>query len=192
MVSKRINLKFLNKEDGEALRKLFNSTEGLRIKYGFYTAIEMCDLADSRLVALAGGRIFPGMRHLSKFTVSDEDQQISMRVNAVDSAQPLVDIEVRETNYFQEGSVFASLEASSEFFEAGCIGYSSRSDGCMLDGLLLEVPEWQVSALTVNSVSSSYFDDESVFPVGSIEFDHALLMRDIDHEWHTEPSMKVV
>ena len=71
---------------------------------------------DSRLVALAGGRIFPGMHHLSKFTVSDEDQQISMRVDAVDDARPLVDLKVRETNSFQEGSIFASLEASSEFF----------------------------------------------------------------------------
>lgn len=146
---------------------------------------------DSRLVSLAGGRIFPGVQSLSKFTVSDEDQKIAIRVEASDSETPLVDLTVSETNIFQAGSVFADLESSSEFFEVGCIGYSSRPNGCTMDGMLLDVPEWQVSALAVDSVRSSYFDDEGIFPGGSIEFDHALLMRDIDHEWHSEPAMKV-
>ena len=36
----------------------------------------------------------------------------------------------------------------------------------------------------MSAVRSSYFDDHSVFPAGSIEFDCALLMRGIEHEWH--------
>lgn len=146
---------------------------------------------DSRLTALAGGRIFPGVHHFSKFTVSDEDQKISMRVDVSNNDDPLVDLEVRETDMFPTGSVFSSLEEASKFFESGCIGYSSRPDGCTLDGLLLEVPDWEVSALAVDSVRSIYFDDQDIFPSESIEFDHALLMRDIAHEWHSEPSMNV-
>lgn len=144
---------------------------------------------DSRLNSLAGGRIFPGVHHLSTFTVSDRDSRISLRVDAADSEPPLVDIEVSETNAFPNDSIFNTLQESSQFFESGCVGYSARPNSCKLDGLLLKVKDWQVSPLVVHSVRSSYFDDRSLFPQGSIEFDHALLMRDISHEWHSEPAM---
>jgi hypothetical protein len=147
---------------------------------------------DSRLNALAGGRIFPGVHHLSRFTVRDQDGRISIRVDAGDTKGFLVDLEVSETNEFPAGSIFSSLHASSQFFETGCVGYSSRPDSCILDGLLLAVPNWQVSPLIVHHVRSAYFDDRSLFPQESIEFDHALLMRDILHEWHSEPAMTTV
>lgn len=71
-------------------------------------------------------------------------------------------------------------------------GYSSRPDSRTLDGLLLKVPEWKVAPLNIRSVRSAYFDDPALFPPGQIEFDHALLMRDIRHEWHSEPAMTVM
>ncbi|MDA7629965.1 hypothetical protein N8670_03915, partial [Akkermansiaceae bacterium] len=74
--------------------------------------------------------------------------------------------------------------------EAGCIGYSARPDSCVLDGLLLKVDDWQASALAVSRIRSLYFDDHSLFPEGSITFDHGLLMRDIAHEWHSEPKIR--
>ena len=144
---------------------------------------------DSRLNALAGGRIFPGVHHLSRFTVSDHDGRISIRVDADESDVPLVDLDLSETKDFPEDSIFSTLLESSEFFESGCVGYSSRPDSCILDGLMLEVTDWRVSPLMVNYVRSAYFDDRSLFPHGSIQFDHALLMRDIPHEWHSEPTM---
>lgn len=144
---------------------------------------------DSRMNALAGGRIFPGVHHLSRFTVKDQSGRISLRVDTGDTESPLVDVETSETNEFPKDSIFRTLQESSQFFESGCVGYSSRPNSCKLDGLLLEVTDWQVSPLVVNSVRSSYFDDHSIFPQDSIEFDHALLMRDISHEWHSEPPM---
>ena len=53
----------------------------------------------------------------------------------------------------------------------------------------LAVRDWRVSALDVSEVSSSYFEDTVRFPPGTIEFDHALLMRDIKHEWHSAPAL---
>lgn len=144
---------------------------------------------DSRMNSLAGGRLFPGVHHHSKFTVADLDARISMRIVADDMGQPLIDLEVSETEVFPEASVFPSLRHSSEFFEAGCIGYSTRHDSCTLDGLLLKVSDWRVSPLSVHCARSAYYDDRSIFPAGSIELDHALLMRDIPHEWHSEPTM---
>lgn len=144
---------------------------------------------DSRLNALAGGRLFPGVHHHSKFTVKDAKGKISIRVEADDFGQPLVELEASESGIFPESSVFPSLKHSSEFFEAGCIGYSSRPDSCTLDGLLLKVSDWQVSPLSIRSVRSAFYDDRSIFPEGSIALDHALLMRDIPHEWHSEATM---
>jgi hypothetical protein len=144
---------------------------------------------DSRLNALAGGRIFPGVHHLSEFAVADQDGSISLRVDADDIESPLVNLQLREATEFPASSVFSTLQESSHFFEAGCIGYSSRPDSCTLDGLLLKVTDWEVSAVEVVSVESAYFDDQTLFPRDSIQFDHALLMRDIPHEWHSEPAL---
>jgi hypothetical protein len=87
------------------------------------------------------------------------------------------------------GSVFLSLGEASEFFEDGSLGYSATSDPRRFHGLELRCHRWQVDPLAVAAVRSSYFDDRAVFPAGSIEFDCALLMRDIDHEWHGQPDL---
>ena len=81
-------------------------------------------------------------------------------------------------------SCFDSLLEASAFFEGGCLGYSVTRDETRLDGLLLRTLEWRVEALAVTTARSSYFDDGARFPSGSVEFDHALIMRDILHEWH--------
>lgn len=144
---------------------------------------------NSPLTALAGGRIFPGMHHLSRFTISDSDSHISIRVDSRDSEHPLIDARFHEIDKIPGDSIFPSLEESSRFFENGCIGYSSRTDSCLLDGLWLEIDEWQVTPLHIEHARSAYFDDQTLFPPGTIEIDHALLMRDIPHKWHSEKPM---
>ncbi len=142
---------------------------------------------ESLLNALAGGRVFPGVHHHSDFKVNDAGGVISMQIKQKYIDQPLVSFEAKETEIFPESSVFGSIEASSKFFEAGCTGYSSRPNSSKLDGLMLKAMKWQVSPLIISDLASSYYDDNNIFPLGSIEFDHALLMRDIPHEWHAEP-----
>lgn len=144
---------------------------------------------DSSMTTFAGGRVFPGIHHHSKFTVEDRDGRISIRIEALDSDRPLVEFEASETEMFPEDSAFASLDDASKFFEAGCVGYSTRPHSCTLDGLLLKVSNWQVSPLAIHYARSAYYDDRSIFPSGSIMLDHALLMRNIPHEWHLEPPM---
>lgn len=143
----------------------------------------------SALNAFAGGRIFPGVHHHSHFTTSEKDRRITIRVKARDQDEPLVDIAVRECAEFPADSMFSSLADSSAFFEAGDTGYSLGADGKTLDGLLLDLPDWKVSPLEVEKVHSSYFDDPEKFPLGKIHFDHALLMRDRQHQWHSRPSL---
>ena len=144
---------------------------------------------DSLLNVLAGGRIFPGLHFHSRFDVQDEGGHIAIKVVESGSNAPLVVVEAAESETFPADSVFDSLEDSSRFFEGGCIGYSSREDSRRLDGLHLKVDQWEVSPLEVQRVESSYFDDSQLFPGEAIAFDHALLMRNIPHEWHSEPEM---
>jgi len=46
-----------------------------------------------------------------------------------------------------------------------------------------------VHPLAVDHVESSFFADESAFPAGSVTFDHALIMRDVTHQWHSVADM---
>ena len=86
-------------------------------------------------------------------------------------------------------SVFQSLEEASAFFEAGSLGYSATGDASRFQGLELRCLNWHVEPLEVEDVRSSFFEDASLFPDGSIEFDCALLMRGIEHEWHGKPDL---
>jgi len=53
----------------------------------------------------------------------------------------------------------------------------------------LHCRNWHVEPLAVEEVRSSFFEDETLFPKGSIEFDCALLMRGIEHEWHGQADL---
>jgi hypothetical protein len=90
----------------------------------------------------------------------------------------------RRTDHLPASSVFQSLDEASTFFQAGSLGYSATRDPARFQGLELRCRNWHVEPLAVEEVRSSFFEDEALFPKGSIEFDCALLMRGIEHEWH--------
>lgn len=142
---------------------------------------------DSRLNSLAGGRIFPGVHRFSQFSIQDQDQNDEIEIAVRHQNEVLLEVAAREAQEIPADSIFSSLQESSDFFEAGCVGYSSRPNSCTLDGLLLKVDDWQASALTVSHIRSRYFEDLNLFPEGSITFDHGLLMRDIPHQWLSKP-----
>jgi uncharacterized protein YqjF (DUF2071 family) len=142
----------------------------------------------SRLAHFAGGRMFPGEHHLADFDVADDGSVIEMSIRARDEGMA-VDLRAHVSDALPATSCFESLAESSAYFEGGCVGYSVTRDGCRLDGLRLQTDGWQVRPLEVEHVESSFFADESVFPAGSVQFDHALLMRDLAHQWHTEPDL---
>ncbi len=139
---------------------------------------------------LAGGRIFPGEHHLADFAVQDDGTNVAMDIRSRDGEMN-VRVRAHEADAMPPSSCFGSLAESSAFFEGGCVGYSVTGDGCRLDGLRLQTEDWRVRALNVEHVESSFFADESVFPAGSVTFDHALIMRDLCHEWHGEAAMLI-
>jgi hypothetical protein len=133
----------------------------------------------SKLNVVAGGRIFPGVHHLAKFNVVEKGGNYSVEFTSEDDT--FLSIKATETNEWNTQSVFDDLECVSKFFEDGSVGYSPNKTN--FDGLELKAFNWKVSLLNVETVRSSFFEDESIFPKGSVTFDNALLMRGIEHEW---------
>jgi hypothetical protein len=145
---------------------------------------------NSQLNYLLGGRIFPGEHHQAKFSVIESDSQIKFSMQS-DDATVKVEIEGEIKEELPSTSIFSSLEQSSSFFEGGSLGYSVTAEPGRLDGLKLATKEWRVEPLQVRSVYSSYFSDGEKFPKGGIEFDHALIMRNVAHEWHNAEDLYI-
>ena len=145
---------------------------------------------NSQLNHLLGGRIFPGEHHQSSFSVAESESEISISLESTDSTVA-VRIEGTTAKALPLTSIFSSLAEASAFFEAGSVGYSVTHDPGRLDGLNLKTEQWQVEPLEVRKVESSYFADETKFPAGSIEFDHALLMKNVAHEWHSAEDLYI-
>jgi len=142
----------------------------------------------ARINVLAGGRIFPGEHHHADFDVRETEKSYRVVMNSRDGGSH-VHVEGETADAIPASSLFASTDAVSEFFESGSLGYSPDHHRGQLDGLELRTLNWQVQPLEVSRVESSFFEDENIFPKGSITFDNALLMRDIDHEWHSRESI---
>ena len=142
----------------------------------------------SLITRWAGGRIFPGEHHRARFTVRDLGGRLELRVRSVDGVVA-VDLRCARAVRLPATSVFGSLAAASAFFERGSLGYSARATGARLDGLRLVTRRWRVEPLAVEDVQSSFFDDPARFPRGTVEFDCALLMRDVEHSWHGAPPL---
>ncbi|MCI0641610.1 MAG: DUF2071 domain-containing protein [Gemmataceae bacterium] len=138
---------------------------------------------NSWLNTLAGGRLFPGIHHHGRFTVKESADRFEVAMRSDDGDTDMA-VCGHRTDRLPASSIFRTLADASEFFQAGSLGYSATPDPERFQGLELRCQEWRVEPLQVEEVRSSFFDNAALFPKGSIEFDCALLMRGIAHEWH--------
>jgi len=143
----------------------------------------------SLLQSLAGGRIFPGVHHLADYVVKESEDEFQLQMQSRDDGI-FVRVHARRAKRLPVSSAFETLDAASNFFAGGSVGYSATASPNCCDGLELATASWDVEPLDIISVSSSFFDNRQVFPAGTIQFDCALLMQNIAHEWRTLPQMK--
>lgn len=167
----------LSSENG-AHRIAVEWTEKDETKQGVY--IPRRDTS-SMFNTLAGGRIFPGRHFHARFDVKEGDGNYQVAFKSSDGA--FISIDAKKSGNFNPDSIFQNFENASRFFEAGSVGYSPNSS--KYEGLQLKTFKWKMEPLQVASVQSSFFEDETVFPPGSAQFDNALLMTQIEHEWHS-------
>lgn len=143
---------------------------------------------NSRLNSWAGGRIFPGLHHHAFFDVHESEQHLSVTMKSEDELAN-VHVSGRVVDRIPDSSVFDSLQSASQFFENGSLGYSDTKTSGRFDGLQLKCEGWQVRALDTDRIESSYFDDLSKFPAGTVAFDCSLVMHNIVHEWRGRPDL---
>lgn len=144
--------------------------------------------SSSRFNALVGGRLFPGLHHRAAFRVEERLPRLDIGMKSEDGSTNL-EVRGRVSEAWPAGSVFKDLAEASAFFERGSFGYSATKKPGTYDGLELRCRRWAVEPVDMESVRSSFFEDAEVLPRGSVEFDCALLMRNIAHEWHGRGQM---
>lgn len=139
----------------------------------------------SRLNTLVGGTVFPGLHHHASFNVVEQDDYFRVALDS-DDGEVHVLVEGRQSVNLAASSTFGSLQEASDFFEAGSLGYSATRRAGEYDGLELRSFGWKVRPLAVERIESSFFENEAYFPKGSLQFDCALVMTNIQHEWHSQ------
>jgi hypothetical protein len=140
---------------------------------------------------LAGGRVFPGEHHRARFEVTEGSDSHRVAMSSIDGRTRVI-VSGKLSTSLPSGSIFSSMDEVSSFFQRGSLGYSGTAENDHFDGLELRTFRWQLEPLDVSEVVSSFFDDVARFPAGSATFDCALLMRDIEHEWHARESIACV
>ncbi|WNJ16071.1 DUF2071 domain-containing protein [Pontibacter sp. G13] len=130
---------------------------------------------------IAGGRLYPGIYHLAKFRSREKNGKYAIKMSG--NSDTSVAIQAKVSDYFPFESVFREVEYASTFFRKEAIGYTPRYQLSIFDGLRLHMPRWQVTPMHVSQVKVSFFENPAIFPPGSIYFDHALLVENVEYEW---------
>lgn len=132
---------------------------------------------NSRVASLAGGIIFPGRYHQADFDVQEDLPRVAIGVLSRDQQ---VDVHVQGSIVEElPGDLFESVDDALRFFKAGSLSYSPSATGSCFDGVELASENWNASAVQLNDVFSSVFNDRTRFPQGSVTYDSALLMRNL-------------
>ncbi len=143
---------------------------------------------DAWLNALAGGRLFPGRQQHACFRVDDDGEQVRLAMRS-DDARSEIELAGRRSQDWPRGSVFGSLAAASACLRGGSLGFSPSSTGACFQGMELGCDCWPAEAFAVSHLRSTFFDDPLRFPPGSVEYDSALVMRDVRHQWRSGPTL---
>lgn len=135
-----------------------------------------------------GGRFFPGIFQRSRFETRDSDSSVAVRIVRADGGTE-ISFAGHHAEQLSPTSIFPSLEEAAGFFSLGATGYSATHSPDHYHGMELHSLNWKVSPLAIDEATSCFFDDQEKFPADTIELDCALLMRGIDHEWHSRPDL---
>ena len=143
---------------------------------------------NSRITALAGDRIFPGMHRMARFEVHERGSDLRLGVEGRDGTLGL-SVTARESQTLG-GELFTSLEQAIDFFRRGSLGFSPSGSSSCLTGVRLQSQSWDARPVTIEDMRSSLFDDPEAFPNGSCTLDFGLVMRDLPARWITQGALQ--
>lgn len=143
---------------------------------------------DSWLNVMAGGRLFPGVYQKAGFKLSIKEN--SYNVHVKDSrGKDFMIIKAVVTEQLPSGSIFRNKDEVSQFFQGGSIGWSPRQEKDKFDAIELETMEWNMEPMLVDQEFSAFFTNQDMFPRGSVEFDSAVIVRNLKHSWVSRESL---
>ena len=135
-----------------------------------------------------GGRVFPGIFHKGKFVAIESPKEIAVtikRTDGIDEAR----FHGHISTTLPQQSLFNSVQEAASFFSLGATGYSATHEEGHYHGMELRSLDWHVEPMEIQDAYTSFFSNPEKFPSGTVELDCALLMRRIDHEWHSRPDL---
>jgi hypothetical protein len=134
----------------------------------------------SLLNDLTGGRVFPGRNQDAYFHFEELGNRYLVDIISSDNTSLSIDAHV--VNDLPPDSVFDSVADASTFLRGGSLGYTQNKN--KLVGVEFRPENWEPRMLSPKTLRSSFFEDETLFPKDSIRFDNALVLENIEHEWH--------
>lgn len=137
---------------------------------------------DSTLNVMLAGKIFSWPHYPATYEVVETIGRYSIKMKGKEK-KTLLDIETHTVNKFPSGSMFDNIQHASDCFKSCSIGISPSTTADNFKVIELRTKRWAVKPLHVKKLTSTYFEDESLFPKSAIQFDNALLMTEIQHEW---------
>jgi hypothetical protein len=137
-----------------------------------------------------GGRVFPGILSRSKFDVAETDQSVSVKIIREDGKEEAA-FAGSIAAQLPGTSIFPNLEEATGFFSLGATGYSATREEGHYHGMELKTLNWTIAPLKIDRAYSRFFSNLEMFPQDSVHLDNALLMRNILHEWHSRPDLKL-
>lgn len=137
--------------------------------------------SSSLLPILAGGRFFPGVQKHARFELRETETRFHVEMRAPD-AYALADVELSNA---WSSSLFGTVDAVSDFYRQGAIGWSPRRNGEGAEPLRLTSQTWSIEPARIREIRSSFFDS---FPGGSAELDNAVIMRNQPLVWDVPPA----
>lgn len=141
----------------------------------------------SRINALAGGRLFPGLHHLRRFSAKEQGGRFQIRIEGEGSSPPILELAVAKSTQHQS-QLFGSVEAAREFFRQGAVGYSPSNNEREFDGIELRASNWALTPLSVNHFHSQFLEEMTGIRSAS-DVDSAYLMEHVAHSWHPLPAV---
>jgi Uncharacterized conserved protein (COG2071) len=135
----------------------------------------------SALTVLVGGRAFPGTHQRARFDVEESEDRVRVAYTSSDGTVD-VDAEVTVAENLNNSRMFRDLEHASSVFRAAPVALSPRRDG-RLEAVELGTEAWAIEPAELVRVTSSFWDDVTRFPAGSVVLDSALLMRGVPATW---------
>lgn len=137
---------------------------------------------DSMLNVVLAGRLLSWPHFPARFEVDELGGKYTVNMESQDGYAS-VSVTADLSNTFPSNSMFDSLDQASEYFKCCSVGISPSILPDKFKSIRLETKTWAVRPLEVSNLQSSYFENPSLFPDGSIHFDNALLMERIAHRW---------